>query len=92
MKAVYVSGGFNADKTQVVTMAWGDTYQIKEELKANGYKWNADNSMWWKVVSAGDAKSELANFKAIAKNAKLYCEIEKPNTDAHKAVAAEAFA
>jgi hypothetical protein len=48
--------------------------------------------MWWKVVSAGDSKSELANFKAIAKNAKLYCEIEKPNTDAHKAVAAEAFA
>ena len=31
----------------------GQTYQIKETLKRNGFQWNPDNQCWWKLVGVG---------------------------------------
>ena len=40
-KVAYVLGLMNAEKTQTLVMVY-DAYQIKESLKADGYKWDAD--------------------------------------------------
>ena len=42
----------------------GDTYEIKERLKANGFSWNKNSQHWEKIVTEKQAKSFAKNMQA----------------------------
>ena len=42
----------------------GDTYEIKDRLKANGFSWNKNSQHWEKMVTEKQAKSFAKNMQA----------------------------
>ena len=37
-----------SDRKMIVLYLTGDTYSIKEYLKADGFRWSADDNAWYK--------------------------------------------
>ena len=64
-KVAYVFGLMNVEKTQTLVMVY-DAYQIKESLKADGYKWDVGAEVWYKVIDGTDIASETERIREIA--------------------------
>ena len=64
-KVAYVLGLMNAEKSQTLVMVY-DAYQIKESLKADGYKWDASAEVWYKVIDGTDIAAETEHVRMIA--------------------------
>ena len=46
----------------------GNTFSIKEELKAEGFRWNADKRVWYKVFDENDSERAYALADAYVAN------------------------
>ena len=64
-KVAYVLGLMNAEKTHTLVMVY-DAYQIKESLKADGYKWDSNAEVWYKVIYGTDIAAETDRIREIA--------------------------
>lgn len=65
-KVIYIMGLMNSDKTHTLMMIY-DGYKVKETLKANGYKYDGDRQMWYKVTEES-AMEEYENLSAQINN------------------------
>lgn len=48
----------SADCPTVRIEAVGADFHVKDGLRARGYRWNADDKVWWKEIAASDLSSE----------------------------------
>jgi len=48
----------NAHADSWFVRAWGAAFEVKDRLRARGYRWNPDERVWGKEVREGDRQSE----------------------------------
>lgn len=65
-KVIYIMALMNSDKTRTLMMIV-DGYKVKETLKANGYTYDGDRQMWYKVTEE-TAMNEYENLGALINN------------------------
>lgn len=65
-KVIYIMALMNSDKTRTLMMI-DDGYKVKETLKANGYTYDGDRQMWYKVTEE-TAMKEYENLGALINN------------------------
>lgn len=65
-KVIYIMALMNSDKTRTLMMI-DDGYKVKETLKANGYTYDGDRQMWYKVTEE-TAMNEYENLGALINN------------------------
>lgn len=62
----------------------GNTFSIKEELKAEGFRWNADRRVWYKVFEDADEERAYTLANAYVDNG-VYGDVHhKAKTDANE--------
>jgi len=44
---------------QMILALSGGTYEIRDSLRADGFRWNAEKKEWWKVADRDEAKRYL---------------------------------
>ena len=57
-------------------IATDGSYEHKEELKQNGFYWNADKKRWQKKISMQDYEKEIYTLRTLQKKVKI--QLEKP--------------
>ena len=83
--------GVNPDDIKVVTKGegieslcilyvCGDTYDIKEELKADGFKWDAQDKVWYKNFNLNEEGIGVEYVKHLAEAMEttdgVWCEVK----------------
>ena len=53
----------------------GATYQIKEELKADGFRWNPNKKAWYKSYSENEPNYVKNLAEAFEATGDIWCEI-----------------
>ncbi|MCS7145052.1 MAG: hypothetical protein NZ879_08565, partial [Archaeoglobaceae archaeon] len=48
-----------------ITAVWGDTFEIKEHLKAMGFKWNSLRKVWFIDAERSDVATKLSEFADV---------------------------
>jgi DNA polymerase III subunit epsilon len=67
----------NAERPSWLVSATGAHFDVKDKLKGRGYRWNADESVWFRQISDADRAAELA---WLAEH--VYAPEFRPRTDA----------
>ena len=65
-KVIYIMALMNSDKTHTLMMIVNG-YKVKETLKANGYTYDGDRQLWYKVTEE-NAMKEYENLGALINN------------------------
>ena len=58
-------------------IATDGSYEHKEELKQNGFYWNADKKRWQKKISMQDYEKEIYTLRTLQKKVKIQLEKSK---------------
>jgi len=63
----------------IILYVHGDTFDIKEELKADGFKWDADDRVWYKNFNPAEEGIGYEYVKNLAEAMEttdgVWCEI-----------------
>lgn len=65
-------GTINATRESVTILIDGDTFNLRETLKASGYKWN-DNARGWEKTIEAEASGDVMAKKVF----QIFSEIKK---------------
>ncbi|MCO4319970.1 exonuclease domain-containing protein [Aliidiomarina quisquiliarum] len=52
----------NAQKESFKIQAFGAPFEVKDQLKANGFKWDGDARVWWALVKGLDKLNEVSEI------------------------------